>query len=399
MKITVFMERSDYKFLGGDRLCDNLIKGLREMGHEGVVSSSVDDVLTADLVILIRYFDNDDMYYRMVKLLGKPYVYIPFFDDFTKFDRVMRSFYYYIVQLMLGYSKELSWDLLWEVPELLHYNDIVPNNAHIVHRNVYKDALFCFTNSRTEKEALQKTFRHAKVETIFLPPGQVTEVEPEYSDKFLSLLKDLKKGSYLLQIGRFELRKNQLATILASKDIDVPLVLISTDILTNHREYSEVCIEAIKKWRKGPTYIFSRFLNSYDDGKLRIIQLDAHSLFDDEMIRSAFQNAGLYIHPAYSELPGYVYLEAAKLGIPILASEWTTIKDYFTDDTGRYLLDDRILYVTPHHLHELEKGIENHFGKCYDPCSLPILQKTNRQFAGEFCSAVNKYLPSFHLPK
>ncbi len=399
MKITVFVARTDYRFLGGNRLCDNLLKGLRELGHEGIVSADIDDVITSDLLILIRYFDTDDMYYRTATLLNKPYVYLPFFDDFVKFDKVMRSFYYYVSQLMMGKSKELSFELLWDIPDILHYNEIMPNNAHIVHRNVYRDALFCFTNTESEKAALLRTFRHAKAESIFLPPGQVTEKQPEYSDKFLKMVPGLSKGSYILQIGRLEMRKNQMATILATKDLDTPLVLISSDILTNLREYANHCLEAIRLWRKGPTYVFSRFLEPYDDGKLRVIKLDDENLFDDAMIASAFQNAGLYVHPAYSELPGYVYLEAVKLGTPVVASSWTTVKDYFTDEKGNYLLDDRMVYVVPHHLYELENAIQSQFGKVYEPCSLPILEKTNRVFAEEFCTAVNKHLPSFPLPK
>jgi len=399
MKIALFTGRTDYKFLGGDRLCDSLLQGLRELGHETILSSSIDDVIDADCVILTSHFNADDVYHRAIQFAGKPYVYIPFFDDYTQFYRVMKSFYYYVAQLILKPSKDLTLELLWDVPEILHYNDIIPNNVQILHRAVYQEALFCLTNSKAEAKALKRTYRDAKVETIYLPPGQVSEEVVPYSDRFLGVLKGLTKGSYLLQIGRFEMRKNQLATILASKDLDIPLVLISSDILTNYFDYASLCIEAIKKWRKAPTYIFSRYLEPYDDGLLHIIKLDKDSLFDQEMITSAFQNAGLYVHPAFSELPGYVYLEAVKLGTPIIASEWTTIKDYFIAEDGTYQLDDQIRYVLPHHLHEIENGIKEHFGVTYPTRTFPILEKTNRAFAEEFCEALSRHLPFFSLPK
>ena len=108
MKIALFTGRTDYKFLGGDRLCDSLLQGLRELGHKTILSSSIDDVIDADCVILTSHFNADDVYHRAIQFAGKPYVYIPFFDDYTQFYRVMKSFYYYVAQLILKPSKDYA---------------------------------------------------------------------------------------------------------------------------------------------------------------------------------------------------------------------------------------------------------------------------------------------------
>ena len=76
-----------------------------------------------------------------------------------------------------------------------------------------------------------------------------------------------------------------------------------------------------------------------------MIPIDPQVGISQELLVSAYQNAGLYLHPAFYELPGYVYLEAAKLGTPTIATEWSTLSDYFTNEEGDYELDDRILYA------------------------------------------------------
>lgn len=391
MKIVIFTFKSHkYHFLGSERLFSSILKGLRFLGHNAKFVHHIDEVHDADFVLLSNSCSEHARYYHALKLLNKPFGFIPFFDDFLKFDRAMRGFFYYISAMLLHPSSGLDLDFLLNIPEAINYSDIIPHNIHLVNYQIYKDAAFSMVNSPTEGQTLKDHFPLANIETIFLAPGQMTEKEYAYSKEFLKYVPELTKGSYILQIGRLEARKNQLASILATRNCDIPLVFITSDILQSALPYVDICIKAIAKWRKAPTYILSHFLKPYEDGLLKIIKIPKSSPFDANMLASAYQNAGLYLHPAFSELPGYVYLEAAKLGTPIVASSWTTIKDYFTNKNGEHMLDNQISYIRPHHLLEIESAVEKQFGKKIAIPKHAILQRTNLDVAKELLVAIEK---------
>ena len=107
------------------------------------------------------------------------------------------------------------------------------------------------------------------------------------------------------------------------------------------------------------------------------------------MLLSAFFHAGLHLHPSFYELPGYTYLESAKFGTPTIASLWSSLKDYLTDSSGKYALDDRIEYVLPYDLTAIRGLIEKKFGQRYPRSpELPIFQRTAQDVAKEFLSLI-----------
>jgi glycosyltransferase involved in cell wall biosynthesis len=186
------------------------------------------------------------------------------------------------------------------------------------------------------------------------------------------------------------LRKNQLASILAMRNLDIPLVFIATESF--YPSYEQLCLQAIQKFRRAPTWVISQNLENTQKGSLRVFSMPNHCKLPFDMLISAYQNAGLHLHPAFCELPGLTYLEAAKLGVPTIASEWTTINDYFTDPvTGVETLDDRIIYATPHHINALTHLIEKHFGKKTDKSLRhPMFQRTKADVAKDFMAVLEK---------
>ena len=147
-----------------------------------------------------------------------------------------------------------------------------------------------------------------------LVAGFTDEKVYDYSDAFLKFSGLGKKG-YVLQVGRLEPRKNQLASVLAMRNRDLPLVLISSYIAIPHRRYAEVVLSAIVKWRRAPTIVYSEQLEPREEGALSVRKLERDQ-FGVDLLISAYQNCALHLHPAFMELPGYTYLEAAKLGHP-----------------------------------------------------------------------------------
>ena len=105
---------------------------------------------------------------------------------------------------------------------------------------------------------------------------------------------------------------------------------------------------------------------------------------------SAFKNAAVYCHPAFYELPGLVYLEAIQRGIATVASKWSAIKDYFIDESsGKYMLEDRVEYVLPYDIKELEAAIKKQLDRHYlaNP-DFPIFRRSKVHMAKELLEAL-----------
>ncbi len=229
---------------------------------------------------------------------------------------------------------------------------------------ILEKAEICIATSATEHATLLRDSPGCHAKTIYLDSGIPDECVEQKNTSFLQWT-GLTEGEYVLQVGRIELRKNQLGSILAMRDLDIPLVFIATESF--YPQYELMCLEAIKKWRKAPTLVISQHLASAQEGALRILPMPGGRKLPMEMLISAYQNAGAHLHPAFCELPGLTYLEAAKLGVPTIASEWATVRDYFIDPvTQQSTLDDRIVYAPPHHVQALTQLVSKQFGKKFN---------------------------------
>ena len=100
-------------------------------------------------------------------------------------------------------------------------------------------------------------------------------------------------------------------------------------------------------------------------------------------ILSAYQNAGLHLHPAFWETPGYTYLEASRLGIPSVASSWGGFKDYCTLEGNSEDLNGLIKYVNPYDITGIESAIRELFGLKFEPIQHPIFTRTGKDMASE----------------
>ncbi|MBI3508809.1 MAG: hypothetical protein HY069_04180, partial [Chlamydiia bacterium] len=187
---------------------------------------------------------------------------------------------------------------------------------------VLKDAAICIANTRTEAQTIYRDCPKANVKVVHWAPGFGEEfLQQPVTDEFLRFT-GLQSGEYILQVGRMQMRKNQLGSILATKDLDIPLVFITT---STGPKYIETCLAAIKKWRKGPTFIIGQDLPEEQLGPHRLIPMPNRQKLSTSMLHSAFGHAGLHLHPAFYELPGATYFESLICGVPTIASTWTTV--------------------------------------------------------------------------
>ncbi len=369
MKFAFFInERKDVHFLGDLRAIEVMKEGLESFGHTVVISSDLPDVIDADYLFLSNVSYDLIPKYNLLKLLKKKYYLLSFHEDFAKWSPTCHSFEHHVKQAL---SKS---DLLGQLivdPNILDKYIFPPFWNAKINARVIEEAEICFANSYTEEATILRDCPSANTKVIFLSSGQVTQNNFAYSDAFLKFT-GLRKKEYILQIGRFHPKKNQLGSILSSRNLDTPLVFIATNI--SDFKYAKLCMDAAHKWRKAKTIIITKdhLLSPYSS--VKIISIKKETQMSTQMIVSAFQNAGLHLHPSFQELPGYTYLEAARLGIPSVGSSWTSIHDYFLDGEGKYTLDDRIQTFLPHHIQDLEDGIKKMLGKEYPPSEHFIFQ-------------------------
>lgn len=328
--------------------------------------------------------------------MGASYGVIPFHEDPLQF-RAASSGFYGCVRFALEGKQEkgipLSLDLLEENPHLVHYYGYLGNLSckHFVNREILEKAEVCVVNPGREALTLKRDAPRARIAPVLWAPGfgDVFLKSPLHDD-FLKWT-GLSSGEYILQVGRPERRKNQLATILATRDLPYPLVLVFPK--ASHEHYFTTCLEAIVRWRKAPTWIIAQGAQEATSGMHRILAPPQGKKLSVEMLHSAFGHAGLYLHPAFYELPGLTYLEAAALGIPTIASSWATIGDYFEKEP---LPDDRIEQVCPYDLPAIRSLVQKKFGQKYPVLGdHPVFARTWEDVAYEILGRVVNYSKNF----
>jgi glycosyltransferase involved in cell wall biosynthesis len=374
MRITFVTRENEAVKWGGDlktvhAICD----GLNQLGHQADTAPSCFHLKETDFVFLTSTCLDLRQHHKMLRLLRLPYGIIAFHEDAILFFGPAFGFYHVIcgcLQEKVDEGFPLTLDALYANPELIRYYAPAPRKSSLINYEVLKDALLCIANTPTEARTLLRDCPSCNARVVPWAPGFAEEFHGEPSDAFLKLT-GLASKEYLLQVGRLEVRKNQLASIIASRDLDAPLVLVATR--PPYEWYTQTCLEAIRKWRKGPTWIVSQTLPECDEPRIKVIRMPQGEKISSALLHSAFAHAGLHLHPAAYELPGATYFESAALGVPTIASSWTTIRDYFHPP----LPDDRIAYCAPFDLPALTALIHRKMGESYPaPVTHPAFCRT-----------------------
>jgi glycosyltransferase involved in cell wall biosynthesis len=351
-------ESAQNRWAGDLRAIAEICRGLQSAGHQ-IVNKDADFTFLSNTLLDLRK--------QHAYLGGKKHGIICFHEDGEKYFGTAFGFFIYILNALQ--SPLISIDRLIANPQVIHPFAPKPNFCLHENQRVIEEAHINIVNAEQERSTLMRDFPQARSAVVKWTPGFVHDFPKDPDDSFP---KWIGADNYLLQIGRLEPRKNQLATILATRDLDIPLVLIGTSCWTT--DYEEACLEIIRRYRKSPTIYVAQGRKAETWGNLRIIPMPDGRKLSLPMLASAYKHAGMQIHPAFGELPGYTYLEGAYFGIPTIASHWTTIRDYFTTD-GKYDLDDRILYVTPHNIEEITRNVKENFGKKYSTCEHRIFNR------------------------
>ncbi|MCF7852164.1 MAG: hypothetical protein K9M07_02865 [Simkaniaceae bacterium] len=355
--------------LGDQIAIKQIAMGLSDLKHEVTISENISEVIEADIVFLSNVYLNLNAKLQVLTLLNKPFHLIPFYEDTELYLRHSMAFFtYHALQINMPFE---SYCKKFHFP-IYDHNQI--NQPALAAANSI------FVNSVSEKRSILKKQPHHHIHVIPWSPGQILN---QFSENFPSFC-SLDQQSYILQVGRLEPRKNQIASILATRDIAYPLVLVATHLFENNKSYANTCIELAKQTRRSPVIILSMNLPSLKTPNLHIISLKAP--LSTQLLMSAYQHAALNLHPAFYELPGFTTLESAGLGIPTIATEWSTLKDYFLED-DLYTLDDRIEYIEPTNIKGLETLINKKLGTKYPISNHPIYRRTYIDVAKDFLAA------------
>jgi len=111
-------------------------------------------------------------------------------------------------------------------------------------------------------------------------------------------------SDFILCVGRFESRKNQLMLLKALEDSELPIVLVSGGF-----SYQPDYDKAVRGFgRRGQTVIVERL--------------------SDEMLSSAYAACRIHALPSWYELPGLVSLEAASYSKNVVATRYGTAANY-----------------------------------------------------------------------
>lgn len=391
MKIALVTRKNEAKW-GGDLLAlYSFYEGLQKIGQDVIIGPSVEEVIDADLIFLSNTSLKLKEDYQTLQNKGKRFGVVCFHSDRQKYYSPCYGFATF-VGLCLAQQEIPFFNLqqLWENPDIIHRFSYIPPPLFEENYPVLAEAECCIATSHTEAATLKRDCPECQAKIVYLECG-IEDASVHGEDRSFLEWTGLKKGEYVLQVGRIELRKNQLSSILAMQEFDMPLVFIATESF--YPAYELLCLEAIKKWRSAPTLVISQNLPSRQEGSLRILSMPKGHKLPQSMLISAYQNAGLYLHPAFCELPGLTCLEAAKLGIPLVVSEWMTLRDYFTDpSTQTYTLDDRIAYTCPYDIPAMREKILQQFGKKINKrFDHPMFRRTQIHVAQDFLKALPLY--------
>jgi glycosyltransferase involved in cell wall biosynthesis len=383
--------RSPHHKWGGDlKAVQDLARGLTLLGHECLITTDPVEALGADTISFLSIAAVDHTTeMALMKLAGREYGSIAFHEDELLFSIPSFGLFRYVVGMLENETEKnhtFSLEQLIARPSLVFYFSEVQTFHALNNFDFLAHAKFVIASSPTEERTLLRDVPGCKTRLLRWAPGFVEGTFTPPDDSFPEFT-GLKRGSYVLQAGRMSIRKNQLATLLATKDLDLPVVFIAAGYSTP--AYEKTFFRAAEEKRKGPVILITQNPTLASSGNLRVIHMPSGEILSKALLLSAFAHAGLHLHPSFYEIPGLTYLEAARLGVPTVASEWGSLKDYFTDAAGNYALDDRIEYALPYDLAALKALVVKKFGQKYPEIPHhPVFQRTAEELARDFLNVL-----------
>ncbi len=397
MHIAIIIGRSILNKWGGDyqvlRLLEQSFLESKSQ-HTIKIYPSPAHISFADIAFIAGTKDYFGPFLKQLKMRNILVGFIPFYEDTFIFQETMLGFLeFYIRAVRVGEESVLKLvDQIWDRPEIISLGTLpVPSQIERCDYYSLLEVDRMIASSNLEITSIKKIFPDVKASVVHWQINS-PNCNAKVGGEFLDLV-GLKSKEYILQVGRFESRKNQLATITACKDLDIPLVFIATQGGANI--YENLCIKLAKILRKAPTYFVGGNFNTNHSGFITSINYPS-GILPYSTVLSAFKHAKLHVMPSFFELPGLVHFEAMQQGVHSIVGKWGAWEEYLT--YGGFPLKEGLKYmtpVTPHHIKELKEAITNALDIDV-PCSskVPILNRDFKSLANDFSAICEEALSS-----
>ncbi len=398
MRTIGFIQRQENIDWGGDVTVTSFLKeGFESLGYRSIIADSIPKLPTrADFIFFFNIFQPPGKDPQLLNHAHIPYGYIALHLDFPKYRSAETGFFYFFFYLI---NKKKFHDRLLQLNDILDspkWIFLFSKNPPMEIFNLFEDiekASLIIANSQTEKELIEASYP-IKCKTIATHWNIPKFNKKNTNDTpFLNRI-GLKKGEYFLQIGRCSTRKNQLGSILALRNHQAPLVLISMSTSSSITLYTQICIAVCNLYRKGPTYLVTCDEKVQSQGNVKVFHTTEK--LSTEEIADAYENAYMFIQPAFYECPGFTYLEALQANIPVVASSWSTLEDYLICDQYKdKYLEGRISYCTPYDIKSIERAIEKQesLSQKRAPFTHPILDRTPADLARDIAPEIERLTP------
>jgi tetratricopeptide (TPR) repeat protein len=283
---------------GGDTVqIERLSSGLRSRGCD--VTVDVTGTIDPKGFNLVHLFNLATTEYtehlaKRAHQAGVPYVVTTLYEDLPEFHNQSHLVAQYLVDYVRS-GQDRNW---WETTIL----DLskATRASRFAADWIISHASGLFPNGPTEAASIERDFPDAR-HFYDIPLGHEVGaiVGPEL------FVQEYGVKDFVLSVGRFESRKNQLMLLKALEDSDLTVVLASGGF-TYQPEY-DAAVRGFQ--RRGKTVI--------------VEQITA------EMLSSAYAACRVHALPSWYELPGHVSLEAAAHGKNIVITSSGTQLDYF----------------------------------------------------------------------
>lgn len=243
---------------------------------------------------------------------GKRFVLSPIYWDFTEFNQKgrtgLRKYVFRMVrnENILETFKGLIRILIKPDLTSLHAVLCQWKNGFVAQQVfVLNSATSVLPNSAAEAELLNRKFGSQFDLRIVYNAADRLFAEKASPEVFLN---KFGLNDFVLCVGRFDERKNQLALIRAMQDTNVPLVFVGS-FTPSHLAFYKKC----RRHAAGSRRIkFIKWLDHSD-------------------LRHAYSAAKVHALPSWLETPGLSSLEAALSGCNVVVTDRGSTKEYFRD--------------------------------------------------------------------
>lgn len=320
---------------GGDLVVLNNIKtALEEKGHDTILVKVAEEIAgrPVDLAVFSNLPVNHmKLNFRYLKLHKIPYVFIPVAEDMALYRPAAKASDWIYKALLEGNIKnddvEEAFNRLAEDTDYMDswnadrqpyiFHDIDGNTppGYQLNKPIVDGALGMICSSDWEKKLVESHFPDSPEIKIQNYPMTVAsgskKIFPE-SFKEAANGQVLPKNGFVLQVGRQEHRKNQLTTLWAMRELEIPLVFVMNFQEPDYYlKLMQQVVMRCNKYRQERTY-FIRGL-------------------DDDVLASAFKTAGLVVSPHFHETPGHTIMEGLFNKTAVVTSDWGSTREYAKD--------------------------------------------------------------------